>query len=134
VLGRVIAYSGVIDVITDDTYALQNLGLFFPFLLGAVIKTAQGSSTVAMIITAGMVAPLMPELGLDATDMTRTLTVMAIGAGSMIVSHANDSYFWGVTKLSSMTPQQGYRSQTMITLVEGLCCMAGVFVFSLFVS
>ena len=133
VLGRVIMHSGVIDVITGNTDALQNLGLFFPFLLAVVMKTAQGSSTVAMIISAGIMVPLMPELGLDVSAMSRTLTVMAIGAGAMIVSHANDSYFWGVTKLSGMSPQQGYKSQTVITLVEGLCCMAGVFVFSLFV-
>ena len=134
VLGRVIAESGVIDVITQDTAALQNLGLFFPFLLGAVIKTAQGSSTVAMMITSTMMAPLMTELGLDATDMTRTLTVMAIGAGAMIVSHANDSWFWVVTRLSGISPQKGYRSQTTISLIEGLCCMTGVFIFSLFVT
>ena len=133
VLGGMIATSGVIDAITGDTYALRNLGLFFPFLLAVAIKTAQGSSTVAMIITSGMIAPLMGDLGLDATDMTRTLTVMSIGAGAMIVSHANDSYFWGVTKLSGISPHDGYRSQTVITLIEGLCCMLGVFVFSLFV-
>ena len=133
VLGHVIRASGVIDVITQDTYALQNLGLFFPFLLAVVIKTAQGSSTVAMIITSGMIAPLMGDLGLDVSDMTRTLTVMAIGAGAMIVSHANDSWFWVVTRLSSISPQNGYKSQTTISLIEGLCCMAGVFIFSLFV-
>ena len=134
VLGRVIARSGVIDVITQDTAALQSLGLFFPFLLGAVIKTAQGSSTVAMIITSGMMRPLMTDLGLDASDMMRALTVMAVGAGAMIVSHANDSWFWGVTKLSGISPQKGYKSQTAITLVEGLCCMAGVFIFYLIVT
>jgi len=133
VLGHVIRASGVIDVITQDADALQSLGLFFPFLLAVVIKTAQGSSTVAMIITSGMIAPLMGDLGLDVSDMTRTLTVMAIGAGAMIVSHANDSWFWVVTRLSGISPQNGYKSQTTISLIEGLCCMAGVFIFSLFV-
>ena len=132
VLGHIIRESGVIHVLTEDTHALQGLGLFFPFLLAVTIKTAQGSSTVAMIITSGMVAPLMEDLGLDISHMTRTLTVMAIGAGAMIVSHANDSYFWGVTKLAGMSPMQGYKSQTMITLVEGICCMLGVFILSLF--
>ena len=134
VLGHVIRESGVIDVITQDTAALQSLGLFFPFLLAAVIKTAQGSSTVAMIITSGMMAPLMTDLGLDVTYMMRTLTVMAVGAGAMIVSHANDSWFWVVTRLSGISPQNGYKSQTTISLIEGLCCMAGVFIFSLFVT
>jgi len=75
----------------------------------------------------------MGDLGLDVSDMTRTLTVMAIGAGAMIVSHANDSWFWVVTRLSGISPQNGYKSQTTISLIEGLCCMAGVFIFSLFV-
>jgi len=138
VLGTVIRQSGVIDVITADTYALQSLGLFFPFLLAAVVKTAQGSSTVAMIITSGMMAPLMYDLRLDVMigglPIMQVLTVMAIGAGAMIVSHANDSWFWVVTRLSGISPQNGYKTQTVISLVEGLCCMAGVFIFYLIIS
>lgn len=60
------------------------------------------------------------------------LVVMAIGAGSMTVSHANDSYFWVVTNFGGMTPQQGYKTQTMVTLVEGICSAIGVLILSLF--
>ena len=76
-------------------------------------------------------APLMGALGMDTPAMA-TLCVMAIGAGAMTVSHANDSYFWVVTNFGGMTPDQGYKTQTAVTLVEGVCAMIGIFVLSLF--
>jgi len=132
VLGHVIAEAGVIGFVLQNAAALQSLGLFFPFLVAAVIKTAQGSSTVAMVAAAAMVAPLMGELGLDTTARA-ALAVMAIGAGSMVASHVNDPFFWIVTKFSGMSTRQGYMSHTVMTLIAGLCCMAGVLALSLFV-
>jgi GntP family gluconate:H+ symporter len=131
VLGRVIAVSGMVSYITSNSAILASVGIFFPFLLSAILKSAQGSSTVALTTTAGIVAPLLAGLGLDSPTRT-ALTVMAIGAGAMTVSHANDSYFWVVTNFGRMTPDQGYRTQTAVTLIEGLCAMAGVFILSLF--
>ncbi|MDR0526605.1 MAG: GntP family permease [Spirochaetaceae bacterium] len=133
VLGRIISASGMINYITGHSGILASAGIFFPFLLSAILKSAQGSSTVALTTTAGIVAPLLPGLGLDSPVRT-ALTVIAIGAGAMTVSHANDSYFWVVTNFGKLKPEQGYRVQTAITLVEGLCGMAGVFVLSLFLS
>ncbi len=72
--------------------ASYNLGIFLPFLILEAFKTAQGSSTVALVATSALVAPMLESLGLDGT-MCRVLAVMAIGAGAMTVSHANDSYF-----------------------------------------
>ena len=131
VLGRVIAVSGMVSYITSNSAILASVGIFFPFLLSAILKSAQGSSTVALTTTAGIVAPLLAGLGLDSPART-ALTVMAIGAGAMTVSHANDSYFWVVTNFGGMTPEQGYRTQTTVTLIEGVCAMAGVFILSLF--
>lgn len=130
VLGKVIAVSGMVQYITSNAPLLQSVGIFFPFLLAAILKTAQGSSTVAITTTAGIMAPLMAVLGLQ-SPVSTALTVMAIGAGAMTVSHANDSYFWVVTNFGSMTPEQGYKTQTMNTLIEGLASMVGVFVLSL---
>jgi len=93
-------------------------GVLVPFAVAAAIKTAQGSSTVAMITTAGIMAPLLGPLGLD-SEVARALAVVSIGAGSMVVSHANDSYFWVVTQFSGMNVQQGYRLQTLGSLVQG---------------
>ena len=131
VLGKVISNTTMIAYITENAPALMSMGIFFPFLLAAILKTAQGSSTVAITTTAGIVAPMMIELGLG-TPVLSALTVMAIGAGAMTVSHANDSYFWVVTNFGKMTPQQGYKTQTILTLVMGIASIVGIFVLSLF--
>lgn len=91
----------------------------------AALKTAQGSSTVSLVTTSAMVAPLLGQLGLD-SEMGRVLTVMAIGAGAMTVSHANDSYFWVVSQFSRMKVSTAYRAQTAATLVQGVVGMACV--------
>ena len=124
--GRVLQNSGIADVI-GETLAGSNLGLWLPFLIAAGIKTAQGSSTVAIITTASLLAPLLDALGLD-SGTARALTVVAIGAGSMVVSHANDSYFWVVTQFSNMDVKTGYRLQTLGTLVQGTAAAVAVWV------
>lgn len=130
VLGKIIAVSGMVGYITANAEILETIGIFFPFILAAILKTAQGSSTVAITTTAGILAPLLGVLGLDTPTMA-ALTVMAIGAGAMTVSHANDSYFWVVTNFGGMTPDQGYKTQTVCTLVLGISSMVGIFLLSL---
>jgi GntP family gluconate:H+ symporter len=130
VLGKVISSTSLVAFITEQADILQSIGIFFPFLLAAILKTAQGSSTVAITTTAGIMAPLMAPLGMDSTIMS-VLCVMAIGAGAMTVSHANDSYFWVVTNFGSMTPDQGYKTQTLATLVQGLCAIIFIFILTL---
>ena len=130
VLGKVIASSDMVNFITEHADTFKAVGIFFPFLLAAILKSAQGSSTVAITTTAGIVAPLLAALGF-ATPVDAALVVVAIGAGAMTVSHANDSYFWVVTSFGELTPQDGYRTQTLMTLVIGLAAMAEVFILSL---
>lgn len=130
VLGKVISSSDMVNYITANAGILESVGILFPFLLAAILKSAQGSSTVAITTTAGILAPLMGALGLD-TPAKAALTVMAIGAGAMTVSHANDSYFWVVTNFGDMTPEQGYKTQTVMTLVLGISSMIGIFIMSL---
>ncbi|MCD8090034.1 MAG: GntP family permease, partial [Clostridiales bacterium] len=119
VLGTVISNTSLVSFITENAGVFQSIGIFFPFILAAILKTAQGSSTVAITTTAGIMAPLMEALGMGSTVMA-ALCVMAIGAGAMTVSHANDSYFWVVTNFGSMTPDQGYKTQTAVTLIAGI--------------
>ncbi|MBR1538634.1 MAG: GntP family permease [Bacteroidales bacterium] len=130
VLGKVIASSDMVHFITGHAEGFRSIGIFFPFLLAAVLKTAQGSSTVAITTTAGIVAPLMTALGI-ATPVDAALVVVAIGAGAMTVSHANDSYFWVVTSFGRLTVGDGYRTQTLMTLVIGLASILEVFLLSL---
>ena len=128
-LGRVIVDSGLVAFISENADVLSGMGLFFPFLVSAIIKTAQGGSTMAIVTTASIMAPLMATLGLDSTMMS-VLTVLAIGAGSMMASHANDSYFWVVTKLSDMTPEEGYKNWTTMTLAQGGTAIITIFIIS----
>ena len=130
VLGKVIATSDMVNYISHHADIFRDMGIFFPFLLAAILKTAQGSSTVALITTAGIVAPILPVLGYN-TPIEITLVCMAIGAGAMTVSHANDSYFWVVSEFSGLTPDQGYRVQTMGTLVLGIAAIAEIALLSL---
>ncbi len=138
VLGQVIVEAGFVQYIQQNAASLSSIGLFFPFVVAAIIKTAQGSSTVAMTTTAGIMglyfsdASLMAALGMT-TPIDAALVVMAIGAGAMTVSHANDSYFWVVTNFGGLTPQNGYKTQTLATLIMGLTSIITLFVISLFV-
>ena len=131
VLGKVISESGMVSYITSNATGLEAIGIVFPVLLAAILKSAQGSSTVAITTSAGILAPLLPALGLD-SPVRAALTVMAIGAGAMTVSHANDSYYWVVTNFGEMTPEQGYKTQTLGTLVLGVAAMVEIFILSLF--
>ncbi len=132
VLGKLIATSDLVNYITSHASTLQVMGIVFPFLLAAILKSAQGSSTVAITTTAGLVAPLLPALGL-VTPVEVTLAVMAIGAGAMTVSHANDSYFWVVTRFGGLDVKEGYRTQTLMTFIIGVAAMFEIFLLKLFI-
>lgn len=138
VLGQVIVEAGFVQYIQQNASSLAGIGLFFPFAVAAIIKTAQGSSTVAMTTTAGMMglyfsdASLMAALGMT-TPIDASLVVMAIAAGAMTVSHANDSYFWVVTNFGGLTPQNGYKTQTLLTLIMGITSITALFIISLFI-
>jgi GntP family gluconate:H+ symporter len=107
-----------------------NIGIFLPFIIAAALKTAQGSSTVSLVTTSALLLPLLPALGLD-SEMGKVLTVMAIGAGAMTVSHANDSYFWVVSQFGGMDVKTAYKTQTVATLLQGIATITTVFVLSL---
>ena len=128
--GRVLQASGIADVIGSVASQIE-VGLILPFVLAAAIKTAQGSSTVAIVTTAGIVAPLLASLGLD-SETAKALAVVAIGAGSMVVSHANDSYFWVVTQFSGMSVKQGYQLQSLGTFIQGAAAAIVIVVLGMF--
>lgn len=109
-----------------------SMGVFLPFLIAMLLKTAMGASTVAMIVTSTMMAPLMGAMGMT-SEISKILVVLAIGAGSMTVSHANDSYFWVVSQFSDMNTSQAYKCQTGLTLVQGITTIVVVFILSLIV-
>jgi len=93
--------------------------LVIAFLLAATLKTAQGSSTSALVISSAILAPVVAHLGVS-DPFHLSLLVMAFGGGAMTVSHANDSYFWVVTQFSGFSLKEGYRGFTLITLAQGI--------------
>ncbi|BAS28646.1 GntP family permease [Limnochorda pilosa] len=129
-LGKVLQTTPIADYL-GSSLATFSLGIFLPFLIAAALKTAQGSSTVAIITTAAIVSPLLPAMGL-AGGFGPALVVLAIGAGSMTVSHANDSYFWVVSQFSGMNVAQAYQLQTISSGVAGVAGILSVWVLSLF--
>ncbi len=96
--------------------------LIVPFIIAACLKTAQGSTTAALVVTSALVAPFLADLGIS-SPVQLALIVMAIGAGGMVVSHANDSYFWVVTQFSGLAVKDAYKAMTGATLVQGLAAI-----------
>ncbi|MDQ0160979.1 GntP family gluconate:H+ symporter [Bacillus alveayuensis] len=96
--------------------------LLIPFIVAAALKTAQGSSTAALVVTSTLIAPVLPEMGIEG-QVPLALVVMAVGAGAMAVSHVNDSYFWVVTQFSGMKVTDAYKAQTAATLLQGVTAL-----------
>lgn len=129
------AFGGVLGKSSITTFLSENLatlglGIAVPFLISAALKTAQGSSTVAMVTTSAMLFPLLEPLGLGSSTGA-VLAVLAIGAGAMVVSHANDSFFWVVSQFSRIPTATAYRTLTPATAIQGVAGFAAVWGLSL---
>ena len=131
IFGKILQNSGIGDHLAEMMSGVS-LGIWLPFILTAAIKTAQGSSTVALITAASIMAPLMVSMGFD-TEIQRAMVVIAIGAGALVVPHANDSGFWVVTQLTGMDIKTGYKLYTLGALITGLFAALMVFLITLFV-
>ena len=117
-LGKIIQNIDVISWFDDVSY-FDSLGIIIPFLIAATLKTAQGSSTVAMITAASIIYPILFIFGLE-NDTGKIFTILAIGVGSMTVSHANDSYFWIVSQMSGLDIKTAYQTHTIATFIQGV--------------
>lgn len=112
-------------------FDLSGLGWFFPFLLAALIKTAQGSSTVAIVTAASIIVPLLPALGLD-SENGKLMAVLSLGVGSMLVSHTNDAYFWVIARFSDLDVRTMLRVHTAGSVWMGLTGLLMLFILSKF--
>lgn len=92
-------------------------GLLIPFLIGAIMFTAVGSMTTGGMTAAGVVGPMMATLGL-----TPIATVLAIGAGTMIFNHVNNSGFWVISRFFNLDLKQGFKYITLPDAVAGVFC------------
>lgn len=116
----------------SDTLDMRTAGIWFPFLLTCILKTAQGSSTVAIITASSIVLPLLTPLGLD-SENGRMLTVLAMGAGSMMISHTNDAYFWVISRFSMIDIKTMLRVHSIASVLMGLITMIVVYILSLII-
>ncbi|HMK20532.1 MAG TPA: GntP family permease [Chitinophagaceae bacterium] len=116
----------------EENLDLKMLGIWFPFLLTCLIKTAQGSSTVAIITASSIVLPLLPVLGLE-SENAKLLTVLSMGAGSMMISHSNDAYFWVISKFSDIDVRTMLRVHSIASVLMGLITMIVVYILSLII-
>ena len=132
IFGQVLQNSGIAKIL-GHTLSNVDLGIWLPFLLAAAIKTAQGSSTVALITASSIMVPLMGPLGF-VTELEKVLVVLAIGAGSAVFSHANDSFFWVVTQLSGMDTKMGYKLFSLGTFILGLTAESVLFILYLVIT
>ncbi len=114
----------------SEALPLEHLGLLFPFLLTSVLKTAQGSSTVAIITAAYIVQPLLPALGFYTPD-SKLFCVLAMGAGSMMISHANDAYFWVIARFEKIDMKTMLKVYSVATVLMGLVTLLTVYLLSL---
>ncbi|MGI6046954.1 MAG: GntP family permease [Petrimonas sp.] len=128
--GLVIKETGV-GAYAGEFLLQTGLGLAVPFLIATILKTAQGSSTVAIITAASFIAPMLPALGLD-SETGKLLAMLSMGAGSMMVSHANDSYFWVVSRFSGISSNTTLKVYSSATIVMGIVTFLCVWIASFF--
>ena len=101
--------------------------LFLAFIICALLKTSQGSSTSSLIIGSSILFPILQTMNITNPWMI-ALIVASLGAGAMTVSHANDSYFWIVTQTTSLNISEGYKKFTLMTLFQGIASFITIIV------
>jgi gluconate:H+ symporter, GntP family len=93
--------------------------MLIAYLLGVLLKTAQGSTTSAIIVVTSILSPIAPIIGFD-TPVELTFLLCSIASGCMMVSHANDAYFWVISQFSGLTMTDTYKVFSVTTVVLSL--------------
>ncbi len=129
VFGKVLSESGVGNALADTLNSMNMPVMLAGFVIAAALRAAQGSATVAILTTAGLLA--------DATagysDTFRVLLTIAIGFGALGFSHINDSFFWILTRYLGISVGDGIKTWTVITSVTGISGFIFTWILSLFV-
>ena len=126
---RVLLESGVGKAIADVALGSQASPLLLAWTVAALIRVATGSATVAMTTAAGIVAPIAA-----ATPGTSAeLLVLATGAGSLVLSHVNDSGFWLIKEFFNMTVPQTLKTWTVAETIIGVAGLGFTLLLSLVV-
>ncbi|HXJ29858.1 MAG TPA: gluconate:H+ symporter [Gemmatimonadales bacterium] len=113
---RVLIESGVGKAIADVAIRAQVSPLLLAWVVACLVRVATGSATVAMTTASGIVAPIAAATGHTSPE----LLVLATGAGSLMLSHVNDSGFWLIKEYFNMTVQQTLATWTALETIIGV--------------
>ncbi|SBT91715.1 gluconate:H+ symporter, GntP family [Streptomyces sp. DI166] len=130
VFGAVLKASGVAQALSDTFNDVGLPVIVLSYLISVVLRVAQGSATVAIVTTAGIVAPLLSEG--DHSQAFVALVIMAISAGSIFASHVNDGGFWMVAKYFGISERDTLKTWTVLETVlsvVGFVVAAGLSIF-----
>ncbi|SDK39442.1 GntP family permease [Streptomyces indicus] len=131
VFGAVLKGSGIADALAET---FDDMGLpiiVLAYLISLVLRVAQGSATVAIVATAGIVVPLVADG--NHSQAFLALVIMAISAGSIFASHVNDGGFWIVAKYFGISERDTLKSWTVLESVLSVAGFAVAALLSLFV-
>ncbi|WP_406332575.1 GntP family permease [Streptomyces sp. NBC_00203] len=131
IFGAVLKASGVAQALSDTFNDVGLPVIVLSYLISVVLRVAQGSATVAIVTTAGIVAPLLAE-GHHSQAFV-ALVIMAISAGSIFASHVNDGGFWMVAKYFGISERDTLKTWTVLETVLSVVGFAVAAVLSLFV-
>ncbi|MGV9338509.1 GntP family permease [Streptomyces sp. NPDC003688] len=131
IFGAVLKASGVAQALSDTFHGVGLPVIVLAYLISLVLRVAQGSATVAIVTTAGIVAPLLSEGHHSAAFAA--LVIMAISAGSIFASHVNDGGFWMVAKYFGITERDTLKTWTVLESVLSVAGFAMAAVVSVFV-
>lgn len=126
---RVLLDSGVGKAIAEMATQLHVPLLVLAFVVAAVIRVATGSATVALTTAAGIVAPIAAAV----PGVRPELLVLATGAGSIILSHVNDSGFWLIKEYFNMSVEQTLKTWTALETILALSAFGLTMLLSLVV-
>ncbi|MEU7181066.1 MULTISPECIES: GntP family permease [Streptomyces] len=126
IFGAVLKGSGVAGALSDTFHNVGLPVIVLAWLLSVVLRVAQGSATVAIVTTAGIVLPLVEGQGMSQPHLA--LIIMAISAGSIFASHVNDGGFWMVSKYFGISERDTLKSWTVL---ESVLSVAGFAVAAL---
>jgi len=133
VFGAILKKTALADIVKNMAAQSQGSLLIFlviAWLMGVLLKSAQGSTTSAIIIVTSIMAPLAATAGFD-TNMELSLLLAAIAGGSMVVSHANDAYFWVISQFSGLSMQQTYKTFSLATVFMGISVLIMVLILAM---
>ena len=129
---QILVESGAGEALANLFITYNVAPIIMAYLVAVIIRIIQGSATVAMITSAGMMAPIIIQM--DLSDPMKALIGLSIASGATILSHVNDSGFWLVKKYLGMTENQTLKSWTVMETIISVVGFAIVLVISLFIK